>query len=400
MSWEDLGIIDLENIPEGYLVGWPFINAFMVAFQERADYIEGAERTVEYNDLLFDNAQILTSEFDDRLSIFNFNVRSCFNAQWVKEDTWTQMAAFTKAPVTIGGGAGQRHVPGLGLIDIILWDETELRLLLTDEVYDDIFTTYTRSVNFKPSYWSGLYKLIKYVMLFRTLSVANNYDPSRLDPVLVLNDAESFKETEPDLNLSGLVSDSITSPNTSNNSFNNFLSSTAVSFQSRWTGSIHIDSCSVNYSAITTDPFCKTPSLMPIRTLLWRDLGNFLSTLSEEDNIFNNVDNSIGVDSTSEPYIGDITYETINTVPQDPVETGEPIGYKAENRNFPVYYADGNTSVNIAGLTDLRYGYDFTVIPAPDGSSLQSFLRKGRGVNYYLNYATCELPQSDFDFSV
>jgi len=399
MSWDDLNIPDLEDIPANYFVNWQFINSFIIAFQERADYIEGANRASTYDGLVFTNAQISSSDFRSRLLAFNSNVRSCFNAQWVKEDTWDQMGTFTTDTITIGGGAGSRFIPGMGLIDIIPWDETELRLLLTDEVYDDIFTTYTYDINFKPSYWSGLYKLVKYVMLFRTLSIANDYNPTRNDPVLVLNDSESLSKVESGLDLDGLITEAINSPNTANQSFNNFIMDTALNYISRWNGLTHSDQCRISYNSVTTDPFCQTPTLMDIRTVLWRDLGNFLTTTSEEDDFFGNVEDSRLERSWSEPFSGSELYEVIGGVTQTPVLTGTPSGYRAENRNFPVSHSGGNTSIDIAGLTDLRFGYDFTVTQAPT-TPFGSEEKAGQFVNYYLNYATCELPQDDFIFSI
>jgi hypothetical protein len=412
MTWDGLGINDFENIPGGYLVNWRFINAFLLAFQERADYIEGAERAETYNDLIFNGPQVSTLELQSRLSTLNGNVTSCFNTTWLKEQTWTDLSGFSVGLTDIGSSG--RNDPGLDVIDIVPWDEQELRDLLTDEVYEDIFELYSYYVSFKASYWSGLYKLLKYVMLYRTLTIRTNYDPDPDEPYLMLIQKEGFSDSEPNLNLNSLVTQSKTGTTVTNGG-NKLIRRGAITASSTYKVSNRnnifsesfIDISRVRYNSLTIDPFCKVPAQMNIQTLLWRDFGNIKNERSDEtqQGSLKNRNNSSVI---SEPISASRTEVVTDFVHSDPVYSPSEEGFSrtAENPKLPISYADGKCSLSIDGLTDLRDTYSISpeqapkVLPDFSVGYAQTDEVRGQSVDYYLNYAACELPQGEFNYPV
>lgn len=405
MGWDDLEIPDMENIPAGYLVTWPFINAFFEAFQERSDYIEQAERAVTYDDLILDAGQISTMELTDRLLDFNTKVRSCFdNTTWYKEETWTSLTSYTS-----GLCDSNKNIEGLGVITKTPWDETAIRILLADEVYDDIFTDYSYYVNFKPTYWSGLYKLIKYVMLYRNLTIRTTFTPTPTEPYLVVNGLETFGGS--DESLSAVLAESKSDSNHFNQggralNTGSVQSRASVRVQSS-TGDIFDDLIdnSVSYAGIELNPVCKTPALMNIETLLFRGLGEAVSVSSEVRVPFFVPRDLSRVTNLLEPVVASSTEEGDDYVFQPTVFVPDHETYvssKAKNHKLPVSYVGDTCVVDISGLFDIRD--TSTVVQASvtpveeEGSSSFAEEHNGHSIEHYLNWALCELPQDEFEF--
>lgn len=409
MSWDDLGIEDLENIPEGYLVSWTFINAFLKAFQERADYIEQADRAKTYDDLILTGAQIGSTELIGRLLDLNNKVLKCFsNTTWYKQETWDELSAYSSGLVSASSSEG------LGVITKTPWDEAALKILLTDEVYEDIFKNYSFSVSFKPTYWSGLYKLIIHVMLYRELTISIAHTPKPKEPILYLNGSETGTGS----NVDGTISDAIAQSRKTTKYDNGTIilrdGGAASGAEGRWIRQVfpepdiitEVVSNFATYHGQTKKPFCKTPALMNIETLLFRGLGEGINSstkfneptmtaISEDlETIITGPIAASRVESFSEPDDFSVVYSP---------DQKTYISNKAENRKMPVTYVNDRCLVDISGLSDAR---DFGVATAsappiePDESSTLNEASTGSFARYELNWALCELPQDEFVFGL
>jgi hypothetical protein len=436
MSWDELLIDDLENIPAGYLVSWKFFNAFFKAFQERADYIEQAERAETYDALILTGPQIGSTELTGRLSIFHFNAVSCFNnTTWYKEQTWLDLKDYTN------GLTSSTHPPviGMGIIDIEVWDEAALRTLLTDEVYESIFVSYSFDTNFNPSYWSGLYKLLSIVMFYRRLTIKTAHDPNPTEPYLVSNGLDIFRGaegtgssvdagTDPITFLDNLVSESKSNPDSSLDRGSVLLSNINLSTDSRnrarnfqgFIGNVTNDSAGV-FSFIVTSPlFCVTPALMNIEILIDKQFGDIKSTSDL-------LTHEAASESSSTLSYSDIEVSTkTGVVPASHTNTatsttsGSPdtftnvyvpdqttfSSFRAENPKFSISYSVDRNLVDISTIADIRDTYSFsdtladdTEPPsAPTNFSNESHKRRTQGTYDKINLAICELPQDEFKF--
>lgn len=412
MSWDDLGIPDMNDIPDRYLCSWKFFNAFFEAFQERADYIENVPRAVTYDDLILTAGQIGAVEFRTRLGTFKNNVRGCINnTTWYKESTWTELSNFTHEATT-----ANKTFPTLDVITLDEWDETALRALLTDDVYDLIFENDNFDVNFRPSYWSGIYKLINEVMLYRDLSVSNVYTPEPTEPILYLNGEETF--TGFDENLSVILAESISDSTIFQGGNNKIMARGLVGFESTYRkfSNGNEDATQrgrVNYIGLTIDPFCKAPALMDIQLLTWRALGSggveseFSGTGDENTAT---PTNGTRVEQRNEPVSSSKTTSVVDGEEQDPVYVPSQELYLltyAQNPQFPSSYDEeaGFINISLASIPDIRVSNSVSsalaVTGEPDGPAhpytSSKFSAETTG-EYYLNMALCALPQSEFEF--
>jgi len=410
MGWGDLGIPDMNDIPDRYLNSWKFFNAFFEAFQERADYIEDVARAVTYDDLILTAGQIGALEWQSRLSTFRNNVRGCINNNtWYKESTWNELSSFTHEATTTN-----KTFPTLGVITLTEWDEDALRILLTDDVYDLIFENDNFDVNFRPSYWSGIYKLINEVMLYRDLSVSVVYTPEPTEPILYLNGQETFGGSDPDL--ATILAESINDSVIIQNGNRRFIGG-GVNFSSTYRkttiGEEITQQAMVNYFANTTEPFCKTPALMDIQLLTWRNQGSISSEgafAGTGDSGTANPTNGSSVQASNEPEFSSLTESIINGEAQDTVylPSLELLFLKyAQNPHFTSSHNPGTglISINSSSIRDIRVSNavsDALAVPGePDGpfNRYSSSKNSGDAVGeYYLNMAMCALPQNEFEF--
>lgn len=414
MGWDDLGINDMNDIPDRYLCSWKFFNAFFEAFQERADYVEDVPRAITYDDLIMTGGQIGVLELQSRLSTFNNNVRGFFNNNiWYKESTWTELKSMTH--VVTASKSRNKSFPGLDALTLTEWDEDALRELLTDDVYELIFENNSTDRNFRPVYWSGIYKLLNEVFLYRGLSVSEVYTPEPTEPILYLNGQETFSGS--DENLSTVILDSILNSVIIQNG-NKTIANSNVIFNSSYfknsSGDEDISQLgSVIYNGITTDPFCKTPALMDIQILLWRDRGSG----GEESEGSGTGDentatptNSSQVQEKNDPVFSSITNKTINGEVQDttyiPNQENVFLRY-AQNPHFTSTFDEesGFTNVSLASIPDLRVSNSVSTSIAVTGEADGPFNPFGSGTGssestgeYFLNMALCALPQSEFEF--
>jgi len=148
MSWAEEGF-DPANLQAGYTPSWKFINAFFKAFQERANYIEGSDKSDKYDDLFLTGSQIGSTELMSRLNKFNGFVVGNFEfnfslfklddgTHWFKQVTWDRIVSFN-AEETPFSDRQKFSGRGLSVIDLEIWDREALRELLGDVVYDMIF---------------------------------------------------------------------------------------------------------------------------------------------------------------------------------------------------------------------------------------------------------------------
>lgn len=412
MGWDDLGIPDMNDIPDRYLVNWHFFNAFFEAFQERADYVEDVARAVTYDDLILTGPQISATELRNRLATFNTNIRGFFqNNTWYQESSWNQLSNFTSQSTL-----ANKTFPTLGVITLTEWDETALRALLTDDVYDLIFEDGSFDKNFRPSYWSGIYKLINEVLLYRDLSISVVHTPAPTEPILYLNGQETFNGSDTDL--STIIIESIFESNIIPNGNRRFAGG-EVSFNSDYikhsSGDVFTtQSATVNYFAINKDPFCKTPALMDIQLLTWRDLGTGIGTrefAGTGNSGTADPTNGLSLTQVNTPFFSSISRSTVNGVVQPfvwvPSQSLALLDY-AENPHLSSNYDMGTGFTNIevlAGIPDIRINNtvsnDLAVPGEPDGPFHPYESEKADAEftgEYYLNMAMCALPQSEFEF--
>jgi len=405
MGWGDIGV-DPADIPDRFQVNWKFLNGFFEAFQERADYIEGAARAESYDSLLFTNSQVSASEFHSRLSIFNANILSCFTSTiWYKSSTWNQLSGFSSQATDLN--SRDFGVPGLTVIDLEPWEEVDLRSLLTDEVYEDIFGNGTGNKFVKPSYWSGLYKLLTEVMLYRDLTVTTAYNPNETEPILVLNGLETASDAGEDLSS---VVQNLNSSNKFNHGSKKLKSGgigASTSYRKLPNGTEETtESAGGNYEGLTKNPFCKVPGLMEIEILLWRDGGRRFSSFEQEG--IQGEENGTELIEFQEPVASSFSQEKVDGSFEDPVWTPDEdsVGKKiAQNKHLGVSYnaSEGTASVSLSSLVDIRSSHNVEQTPSPEGepSGFKPFvsnINQTDEATYILNIAMCALPQSSFEF--
>jgi len=440
MSFSDLGINDLEDIPSGYLVSWKFLNAFFKAFQERADYIEYASRAETYEDLILDNAQIATSELATRLSSFNGKVLSCFNrTQWVKDSSWLELSSLSYERVGEPTSNRQTVSEGLGIIDLEIWEEEDLRDLLTDDGYDLVFD-YSYSSSFNPLYWSSLYILLKYVMKYRKMTLSYAHEPNPPEPYLVINDrfievGQRFDDGEDATDTNELFEEAVARSRGGKLTFddgNNVLWRCSVESQSKSTsfklqgdeGTVYNNLAYVEARGLSSNPFCVVPSKMEMQVLLLRGQGTATSRVDEidqpaspthwEDPEFKwdfdeyleyEIKGFKATRSRSGGWEGDTREPKEIDTEYTPNQNSYGLTY-GENPKYSTSYLGNKCELSLPQYKDFRVDNDFGDLQADAlgvpyfNSSLVNTVTKKRlaGSIYQLNLVLCALPQDQFEF--
>lgn len=355
-GWDILGIADLNNIPSRYSVSWIFFNSFFKAFQERAFYTDGVPRPIVYDDLILDGPQIGAFELRQRLNSFNGLIRDNwpislfpverFARPWLKVDTWDTFGSFTAALED-------------DLEDFEIWSIADVKILLTEDVYNLIFS-YQFENNFNPAYWSGIYKLLN-IMIYRDMTISTaietpDLEPNQIDPVLVCNGSETFSETGTDLDaliINSLVESTILVAGTTT-----ITSGTLRADSTADKDEVIFESASVQYGGMLTDPFFKTPLAMEVRTRLSLRGGNSSATVDgQRERQFTLWDSQFNNSITPIPASVDVT--TVEGVVGAPVYAPDQAtfdGLRFQNLNLPLSFDEeiSTTTMDILGVPDIR----------------------------------------------
>lgn len=205
MGWEvitnNLSSGSLEDLPTGYRIDKDFINAFIDAFKERSPYTYAVLTESDFDEILIGNSSldpdtshnIGSRELTERLAAFNQIVRDFRDGGlWYKQDTWDDIEAldsdFLLSSVTT-------PPIGLGLVSIEIWSNSEIEDLLGEETYNDIFVDYSVRVSLKASYWSGIYKLLKYVFKYLKMNAFTSVAPEEITyPIIYFNGSVEANE--------------------------------------------------------------------------------------------------------------------------------------------------------------------------------------------------------------
>jgi len=432
MPWSDLKISNLNEIPDRYLVSWKFFNAFFKAYQERADFIEGADRAETYDDIMLTGAQVSATVLRARLGNFHGKVLSCFNDTiWYKSSTWSSLSFFSK------GEATDKRKLGLGVIELEEWDEEALKTFLTEDIYDLIFTGYSFATAFDPAYWSGLYKLLS-VMKYRKLTIHTGYEPTiPTEPYLLINGVRAGssikKEDGEEGNADALFTAAVSGANsnaTNSDAGSLTLATSSVSSQSRSVAGkaqgnefTNVQNVAIaGFGKVTSDPFCVVPAQMNIQTLLYRENSR---TVERIDEITIDAITEVGgklswsynrTVSKSDPINATITVEgsyanevvlppkTLSATYDPSLQEFQKKG--AENPKFGVSFAGDRCKVGIGSLVNVVNTNSFSNLQSPmqehpiNNSSLvnSSEITAVESISYKLNLAMCELPQDEFDY--
>jgi hypothetical protein len=432
MSWDVLGIVDLEDIPSGQHVSWIFITTFMRAFKERLDFAEGPDKAEDYEDMLLNGPQISRSELVLRFSQLNGLVKSFFNNNtWYKEETWLQLSTYTSGLATDDDPDG-----GMGVIDLEEWEEIDLRELLTDDVYELIFDSYAYDSNFRPSYWSGLYKLLRYVIKYRKLTIKLAYEANPTEPYLVVNGTSigSGLEAAEDMDVAAGLAAAIAStrtPDSTSSAGSRDLYRCVLSTESIYRTSYgpfhdpeHITfetgATSAYAKEVTGEPFCVVPAQMDIQFLVDRYTGDEYTTTDRQDyEDFPNGDEFIFYEldiSSAKTDILPSTYHGFRPSEFEPIEDTYVPDYttyhslRAENPKFGVSFLGDRCKVDLSSIEDIRDSHSIEDPQAPKPPTLQethngagntqneSKIVKYQTAYHGLNLAMCELPQDFFEF--
>lgn len=399
MSWDELLIDDLENIPVGYLVSWKFFNAFFLAFQERADYIENCTRAIEYDSLLLDGPQIGATELNSRLSSFHVNVKSCFSGTvWIRAVSYNALKSFGVDVMPSGAGSGAR---GLGVFDWEEWDEVELKEFLGDDVYDLIFGAYADATMRDSRYWSGLYKLLNNVMLYRSISLFTSAAPNPVtEPYIVANGYKTGFASNPDLNVGAAVSQAL-SDNPEREQGSTVLRRTFIgSLSSHLFPGVPDENSFAIIAGYTGSWDLLAPTKMNIEFLVFSGQGEALSNSSIV--VFNDATDATDVSST---VINNPLSCSINTnIADDPASVYTPnqatfLADKAWNPKFAVGFNGTHTTIDISAVDGVTNNHGVNVSPADSNPNVERSRNDSSATdNYIFNYAIAELPQDDFEF--
>jgi hypothetical protein len=421
MGWEETGVEDLENIPDLFPLSWKFFNAFFSAFRERAPYMTVGPRAEEFDEMMFDGPQIGYQEFIIRISWFHREVMlpqfgsfvgfggGSFDVSnsWLTEEKWELYGSFTA-----GGGEDTPNGP-----DVAQWDEEAFRILLTEDEYESLFDEENPdlSILVRPTYWSGVYKLITNVMKYVTLPITTNLDPEPTIPHVVCNGTEEFRKTGTFSELEAITQESITNstitPEGTTIISKGNIGATSSASLVEDVGIVNAGSSGLGYEGMSSPPFFITPTAMEIRTYLWLRRGVISQSIDTEYRAFLDKWNETLIDERSdEPsgikistwedgedkgaiYIPDaITWNTIG---------------RFKNLNLPTTFDEltFKNTIDTSSVPDIRVSNPLLPVestpPAVDNPDGIVFVTNDRGEqnDYRLGSVAAKLPEDIFIYT-
>lgn len=162
----------LEDIPETYRADGNFFNNFFYSFYERSRYALDETQQEEYFADLVMGDTVGTEELHRRFRRFNEGVRRmCYTGNlWAKEEEWEELLAFENGIIPEGT---RSDAIGLGLVTPSRWFEGDIIELITQEVWDVMHDPFNDRKFAETKYWSGLFKLLKYVFRYKVVIPQN-----------------------------------------------------------------------------------------------------------------------------------------------------------------------------------------------------------------------------------
>lgn len=446
MGWEvitnKLNSGSLESLPEGTVPDADFYNAFFKAYKERADYIYKSEKSTEYDDLLLvddmgnTRSGILSIELKRRLEQFNDLVISNKNnsVKWYKESSWDEIVALPEENLI---DPIYDDDPDLGLVTLIEWTDEEVEALLGSETYDDIFNNYSVIVTKKASYWSGIYKLLKYVFKYQEMIVDIRPAPVEIDePIIYFNGSSVGGSSDSGISYSENPAMPTTTSDNASDMLNNAISDlsslteddTGITkptlLQATWSwfevnestnfGAYNITRSSGGASIrqYTRNPFFKVPSKMRVEMLAAITNNNDRrrdTSRSDYSQLNPDINEEHSEINTSRTVIAANKEELIEAYgdPLVTTYTPDPITY---NYARGLHYSDISTyssdvcSLDLSFLPDvLSEDKDYRNVPlnSTQGGFNVSWSAEESVLRFYrcvYNFIISELPQNDFEF--
>lgn len=240
MGWENildrLEEGDMENLPAGTYVNREFLNSFFKAFRERAVFAVFSDYTEEdFDELLFDEQDgedinqytgIAAPELHDRLEKFNDIIADFLTTQRLWDGTQQREYLFWYSKeyidnikelqnTVISYGNWDSYLPNKwqeerGVLNDIYVREQYVKDIISEDIYDAItddqsqfyFSKFT-----KKEYWSGLYKLLKYVFVGNFVRISGATLDSKLG---VLGTSSTLKLYTNQVSVNGLYPSTVT----------------------------------------------------------------------------------------------------------------------------------------------------------------------------------------------
>jgi len=407
-GWDVLGIADLENIPSGQHISWKFFNAFFSAFKERAYYTDEGEAPSEYDDKKFDGPQIASNELRRRLRWFNQQVGRNFayegdfgptriDTSWVKEESWVAVGEFTS------GLSEDSPWP-----DVKFWDLAAITEIFTEDELKFVFTEeYSFYVNFRTSYWSGIYKLLTQCMKYRKMSIKTDIDPEPERAYIVCNGTAAYNTLGTIDEFEDNILDSISNPTITPDGTRTISEGSVGMASSKNQDGNGVDEAGVRYEGMAMSPFYKTPTAMEVRTNIYRRRGRTTRTLDKELLAFSElwsmsdiVSRTDVVPATSTEIWVEGEFQSHVWVPD--VVTWNSIG-RQENLNLPTTFneLEMTNTIDISSVPDIRTDntLDLTLATAPAEGNEDGIQVNHRGrseqFEYTLSQAMAKIPEDD-----